>query len=60
MIKDYNRQLLAENGAARAERDELRKDIADLKEMVMGLNAYVDMMKENTAINPEKIYEQAK
>jgi hypothetical protein len=44
-LKNWNRQLLAETEIGREERKELRKDIADLKEMVEGLSAYGELME---------------
>jgi integrase len=44
-LKSWNRQLLAETEIGREERKELRKDIADLKEMVEGLSAYGELME---------------
>lgn len=42
----------------REQNKKLQEDMEHLREVVEGLNSYIDMLKENTAINPEKIYEQ--
>jgi integrase len=41
----------------REQNKKLQEDMEHLREVVEGLNSYIDMLKENTAINPEKIYE---